>query len=658
MPKTVKDACQLHEKTLEYQAAGGVENLAQTINDSSDQGQAFFERNYVTRGMEELLEQGLQRLSGQTDQALFELSQAMGGGKTHLMSALGLLARYPERRREVLSQETLERIDDEPARVAVFDGRENPREFLWGVVAKQLGEHAERVLRPFWEHGPEAPGKEHWKEAIGDEAVLILFDELPPYFQDLSTKPLGSGTQADVLTRALANLFAASLELPRCCIVLANLEHAYANQIERIRKIIGDIQAESDRHAKKITPVALDGYEIYAILRKRLFRELPDEADVDEVADAFADRIKRAEDGGYLTARSLEQVAEEVRDTYPFHPSFKYLVTLFKDNPGFRETRGLLQFAARVVRSVWNRSQNDVYLIGTQHLDLNDPLVHEEITNINRSLRPAIATDLADRGSSHAEQIDDRFQNNAASQVGGLLLSASLSQAVQGHMGLRYEEVIEYLVAPDRKPDEFAQAFDELRKEAWYLHRDAELFYLKDTENLTRRIQNEAQGLPQARVDTLLGQWLESALEPRSRVAYQKLLVMPQTQEIQEEVAHGRVLVVVKPDDSVPPSEMHRLYEALEEKNHLLILSGNDTRMADRVETTLRELHAVQNILRGIEGNESLRQEAQDKKEEAEQSFIQALQSTFNRLFFPGDEGLTGATIEQGLRFRAGEQPL
>jgi predicted AAA+ superfamily ATPase len=111
-----------------------------------------------------------------------------------------------------------------------------------------------------------------------------------------------------------------------------------------------------------ITPVSLEGSEIYAILRKRLFAELPSEEEIDEVAIAYAEQIKLAEDSGYLTARSLEQVADGIRETYPFHPSFKHLVALFKDNPNFRETRGLLQFAARVVRSVWQRSHNDVYL--------------------------------------------------------------------------------------------------------------------------------------------------------------------------------------------------------------------------------------------------------------------------------------------------------
>ena len=41
MLRTVKDACTLHESTLDYQVAGGVENLAQVIY-ADDQECDFF----------------------------------------------------------------------------------------------------------------------------------------------------------------------------------------------------------------------------------------------------------------------------------------------------------------------------------------------------------------------------------------------------------------------------------------------------------------------------------------------------------------------------------------------------------------------------------------------------------------------------------------
>ncbi len=646
MLKTVKDACKLHESTLEYQVAGGVENLAQVIG-AADEGRDFFEKSYMTAGMEDLLAQGLLRLSGQTDQALFELAQAMGGGKTHLMAALGLLARHPSRRSEVLPQDVLNQLDDKSARVAVFDGRSSPDHYLWGDIAEQIG--SEKMIRPFWQNGPRAPGKDDWKIMIGNEPTLLLFDELPPYFLEARTISVGKGTMVDVLTRALSNLFIAALELPRCCVVLSNLTDSYRTQVREVRKIVSDIQRESRRQARIITPVSLEGNEIYAILRKRLFSALPSEDDIDEVAEAYAERVRMAEDSGYLTARSLEQVAEEVRDTYPFHPSFKHLVALFKDNPDFRETRGLLQFAARVIRSVWLRENNDVYLIGTQHLNLNDTLVANEVGNINRALRPAITTDIADNGNAHAEIIDAEINSDAGSQVAAMILSASLSLAVKGHMGLRGEEVIEYLAAPNRKPEEFARAFERLRKTAWYLHSEGELFYFKDTENLIKRVQKEAISLARGKVEKALRNRLEGELDPRSRQAYQEVLVMPEIGEIN--LGSHRVLVVVLPDNSTPPEEIDRFYRSVPEKNHLLVLSGNDTHMAGRVEETLRELYAVNRIFKSLRPGDTLYEQAREMTEQCEESFIQALQGTYNRLFYPNEDGLQAATIENGLKF-------
>ncbi|MFM7528903.1 MAG: anti-phage-associated DUF499 domain-containing protein [Nodosilinea sp.] len=626
--------------------AGGVESLAQAIN-ADDQGKAFFEKSYLTRGMEELLREGLLRLSGKTDQALFELAQAMGGGKTHLMSALGLLAKNPDQRANVLPGDVLNRLDGRAARVAVFDGRDSPDHYLWGEIAQQLGAEAE--MRPFWQHGPKAPGKEHWKAIIGDEPTLILFDELPPYFLDARTVTVGQGSLVDVLTRALSNLFVAALELPRCCVVLANLADSYREQVKEVRKLVADVQREASRQAKVITPVSLEGSEVYAILRTRLFSDMPSEQDIDEVADAYAEQVKVAEDSGYLTARSLEQIAEEVRATYPFHPAFKHLVALFKDNPDFRETRGLLQFAARVVRSVWNRGQNDVYLIGTQHLDFNDSQVVDEVTDINRSLKPAITKDIGDQGNAHAEEINGVLNSDAGSQVAAMILSASLSLAVKGHMGLRREEVIEYLAAPNRKPEEFAQAFELLRKSAWYLHANGELFYFKDTENLTKRIQREAQGLPKVKVEKALRERLEGELEAKSRKAYHEVLVMPAIDDIK--LTTHRVLVVVPPDNSVPSEDIQRFYRSVTEQNHLLVLSGNDTHMASRVEESLREYYAIEKIAKNINTNDALYAEAKDRLEEAEGALLQALQGAYNRLFYPTEDGLRAATIENGLKF-------
>ena len=136
---TVKDACELHPMALDYSMSEQIENLSDVIGAVSKTAHDFFEKNYITRGMETLLSQGLQRLGGRSDQAVFELKQAMGGGKTHSMIALGLLARDASLRAQVVPEIAGAAAFGDALVVAV-NGRVGFEEtFLWGEIARQLG---------------------------------------------------------------------------------------------------------------------------------------------------------------------------------------------------------------------------------------------------------------------------------------------------------------------------------------------------------------------------------------------------------------------------------------------------------------------------------------------------------------------------------------
>lgn len=156
--------------------SAGVENLAELINDQGD-GREFFARNYMTHGMEQLFREGLLRLSGKSDQAVFEPTQAMGGGKTHMMIALGLLARHPHLRPESLPADLNIRVDFGQARIAAFNGRNNPDHHIWREIASQLG--AEHSIKPYWANGPKAVDQRKWKEIIGDRATLTRWVKSP-----------------------------------------------------------------------------------------------------------------------------------------------------------------------------------------------------------------------------------------------------------------------------------------------------------------------------------------------------------------------------------------------------------------------------------------------------------------------------------------------
>ena len=183
--------------------------------------------------------------------------------------------------------------------------------------------------------------------------------------------------------------------------------------------------------------------------------------------------------------RGAEAIADEVAATYPFHPRPRNVIALFKENEQFKQTRGLIELVSRLLRSVWDRKANDVFLIGPQHFDLSIPEVRDKLTEIS-GMRDVIANDLWDGNSSaHAQIIDPNSGKESASQVGALLLTASRSTAVNAVKGLTREEMVECLVSPLRDPSDFLAAFEELEKSAWFIHHTPEFrYYFDRQENL------------------------------------------------------------------------------------------------------------------------------------------------------------------------------
>ncbi len=613
---------------------------------------AFFGRNHVTAGMHQLFESGFRRLAGRSDQCVFELQQAMGGGKTHTMIAFGLLVRDDAVRATIVPK-LATAAPFTNARVVSFSGRDYPDHFVWGEVAAQLGRP--EAFRKFWQDGPRAPGVSDWTALLGDDPTLILLDELPPYLDAAATRAVGGGTLAHVTTAALANLFEAARKLPRVCIVLATLRSTYEAASQSLRAIVRNLDEEARRQSQPITPVELGGDEIFQILKKRLFSKLPSDRDIDAVAEAFTKAMGEAVKAKSI-AKSDTQLSAEIRAAYPFHPSIRDLIALFRNNEGYRQTRGLMQFVSRIIRSVWRRRTNDVHLIGLQHLDLNDSEAREEINRI-ADLRNAIVRDIADAGAAHAETIDASMNSDAATQVATLLIGASLSTTPEGVKGLTLSGALEVLVAPQRSVLEFKAAFDALKRDAWYLHHGRDdRYYFANDENLTKRIASEAERAPANKVDALVRQRMHEMFAVVKRAAYQEVRALPKLDEV--DLAGARTLLILAPDSSNPPVDVQRFYESVPQKNNLCVLTGDGTGMAN-LDERARTIYAIAKIEAGLPETSALRSDLQEKLAQAELDFNATVKSVFNRVWYPARRGLVSAPFAitfEGNRFNGEEQ--
>ena len=469
---TLKEHCTPRSSVFAADRRATVLNLDSFLKGQVD-GTEFFEENYFTNGMVTLVDRAFRHLAGdRAGSSVFLLSQAMGGGKTHIMIGLGLLARDQELRRKVLA-------DKDPApkltscKVIGFNGRSTDAPGgIWGSLAEQLGKSDQfaRYISPLLS----APGPEAWKQMLGSEPLVIFLDELPPYLEYAVAVPVGGANLGVVTTTALANLFVAVAEMDNVCLVISdlagtNFSVGQANLQAAFDRSVQGITSEARRIAVPITPVNPNGDELYHILRKRLFEQVADKPETERVASSYRDALREANKMN-LTTTTPESMFNRVVDSYPFHPDLRELVGKFKENDGFQQTRGVIRLMQMVVSNLWQTTKADMSdLIHPYDVDLNVDEIASEIRTINPSLSEAIAHDIAHDGDAEVEQIDVANGNSDASEAARLVLIASLSTTPGAIHGLREYQLVDCLQRPGRDLSTFkANVLDKLATRAWY----------------------------------------------------------------------------------------------------------------------------------------------------------------------------------------------
>jgi hypothetical protein len=622
-----------------------------TFLDGRVDGAGFFEENYFTTGMLTLVDRALRHLGGAgAGSSVFLLSQAMGGGKTHSMIALGLLARDPELRRKVLGRD-----DPAPAlgacRVVGFNGRSSDAPGgIWGSIAEQLGrgDQFQQYVSPLLR----APGPEAWRQLLGTEPLVIFLDELPPYLSNAVAIPVGNGDLGVVTTTALANLMVAVADMGNVCVVISDLAGTnYSGGQSALdaafSRAVQNITSETQRIAVPITPVNPNGDELYHILRRRLFEQVAPDAERENVARAYRDALREAVKMN-LTTSSPESLYTRVIDSYPFHPDLRELVGKFKENDGFQQTRGVIRLMQMVVSNLWKSGKAaGIGLVHPYDIDLNVDELASEVRTINPSLSEAIAHDVAHGGDAEVEQIDAANGNSDASDAARLILVASLSTTPGAIHGLREYQLIDCLQRPGRDLSAFkASVLDRLATRAWYLHASADgRLFFKNQQNLAAKLRSTAQSLHAETVDRMLREHLETCFSASIRDCYQIVRVLPPPDEVQVE-QDKTTLIIVRPggySNQLPISEDWQAWWGQQQyKNRVLFLTGSrDTfqKVLDSARQT-RALQSIEDELRSenIPADDPQWRALDALRDRVALQFTAALKEAFDQIVYPSIE--------------------
>jgi Protein of unknown function (DUF499)/Fn3 associated len=645
----LSQACKPRPSVFDRSRRDVVLNISDLLEDRIDLEKAdrFFEENYITVGMQTLIDKAFGRLENKSSQAsTFLLAQAMGGGKTHSMIALGLLAKYPELRRRILGG-----IGSQVGAVNVigFNGREADAKFgLWGELAEQLNKKA--VFKDHY--APlKAPGVSAWINLLQGEPTLIFLDELPPYLENAKTIEIGSSDLSVATATAISNLLVAvdRSELSNVCVVISDLTASWEGGSGQLNNAITNLQNETGRSALRLEPVSSQGDELYHILRTRLFEELPEESVIKDVANAYAKAVKDAKEMD-VTNASPDSYAAQLVESYPFHFSMRDLYARFKENPGFQQTRGLIRLLQAMVANIYNKGQAEgQMLIHPYDLDLNNDEILSEVKAINPSLGEAITHDIAKEGFSVAEQQDKKLNTTDFQDVAKLILVASLANIPNATHGLRESEIVGFLCTPGRDLSTIKKSvIDYLPTQAWYLHhsQDGRLFF-KNVQNLAAKLHSLANSYNEQTTLKELRSYLTGLFEPKTKNCYQKLEVLPGLDEVSLEV--DKVTLIITEPTRTPHStsklseDWHRFAEDQEYKNRVLFLTGShETR--ERIIEQAKQYVAILSIKAELDADRiSPRDpqyvEADRSLDRIQLSLHSALQETFTTLVYPSSNG-------------------
>ncbi len=648
--KTLKQACNPRDSVFDRSKQDTVLDLTNLLEGRIDP-ENFFRENYVTKGMQSLFQGAFQRFTGFSDNGVFLLKQSMGGGKTHSMIALGLMARYPEIRSTVLG--SLYNVNFGAVRVVGFSGRESDAPLgVWGAIANQLGK--KEVFNEYY--SPlQAPGQTAWINLLKGEPLLILLDELPPYFQSAKATQIGNTDLSWVTVTALANLFVAvsKEELKNVCIVISDLNATYDDASEQISKALQTLSAEVGRGAVQLEPVGMNTDEIYHILRQRLFKELPTAADILEIAKAYSLSVRAAKQMD-ITNASPEKFVAQIQESYPFHFGIRDLYARFRHNLGFQQTRGLIKLMRAVVANLYdpNRDKADrQYLIHAHDIDLNDSWITQEVQNINNTLTEAISHDIASNGGAIAELMDAHLGSTDAQDACKLIYVASLANVPNAIVGLSLAEIVSYLCTPGRELSRLTKdVLGTLSTKAWYLHSDNDgKLYFKNVQNLVAKLSSYTASFQGEASRKELNKFLTDAFTPPQtslRDCYQQVLTFPSLDEIK--LSSDKItLVIVEPHQGGLNPDLKKFYDDLDYKNRILFLTGTRTTMNALWENAA-ELKAIRYILAEMKSKklpDSDPQVASAKDLEGKILFalLSAMRETFSTLHYPSGEGLLTA---------------
>jgi len=558
----------------------------------------FFQKTYFTEGLKIIAQRMVKGLNGGQDATnrVIPLQTGFGGGKTHTLISLYHLAKWGKKALHSPHVAVLLATTGQPqfeaARLAVFTNSTNDPiqgrqvagltlRTLWGELAYQLGGEAAYEVVRLNDEKQTAP-KGLFKKVLAQcQPALILIDELADYCISASAVKVGDSNLSDQTISFMQELTEAVSGTDRC-VLIATLP-ASAQELTNSdigTRILSSLESRVGRMASGLQPVKEN--EIFEVVRRRLFEDLGDITERDEVITEYMNLYQSLQRELPPHATKTEY-RDQLRQAYPFQPE---LIDKFRlgwaSNPHFQRTRGVLRILAAIVTDIWRRRPEvgNPYLIHTSDVALmNLDVLTGEITKLyGANWGSVISADVSGM-SANARRIDHEIQNLGQHQVAqGVAATILLSTfGTQGqNKGVGLDELKLSMVRPNGlNPNDINSALDQLEGNGHYLYYSSggrqKRYWFDTTPNINILINQAKSNI---KGDDITAEIIKRVADKTKMVSHFTVLVNPLADVIDQK---RLTLVILSPIYRATAQQLNPDTQAVIEK--LATKKGNSERL-------------------------------------------------------------------------------
>lgn len=579
-------------------AANLAEVAAGTGREIYTNPEMFFQKTFFTAGLKNIAKRVVRGLNGgeDADNRVISLQTGFGGGKTHTLISLYHLAKWGKKASKSDYTKDLIAVTGQPdfasANIAVFTNTTNdPAQgrkvdgllirTLWGELAYQLGGKKAYELIRTNDEKMIAP-KGLFKSVLQQcKPALILIDELADYCVSASAVKVEASNLSDQTVSFMQELTEAVSGTDNCVLIAtlpASAQELAASPISA--QILTALENRIIRVGANMKPV--EDEEIFEVIRRRLFEELGDEAEIDRVVSAYSHLYQSlfSELPSYAVKSDYKSL---LKKSYPFHPE---LIDMFRlrwaSNPYFQRTRGVLRILAAIVSDLWKRQNS---LTGSQSLIHTSDVVLTNvdaltslITILNGSSWDSVISADTSGSSSNAFRIDNDVKElgryNITQGIAATILLGTFGSKGQ-NKGVGIDEIKLCMVKPEGfNHNDVNGALDKLEGIAHYLYYSTtgnKRFWYDTTPNINILI-NQARG--DVKKQDIEADILRRVNEKSKFVQLFNVLVNP-SEDIPEQLKP--TLIILSPKYLANPNEVNGITRPIIEK--LATKKGNSERI-------------------------------------------------------------------------------